>query len=142
MQLLRHNSAREHAKSIKEAGEDRPWRARRRSQGSTAPAALTSLSVARCQAAELERGELALTEAARDKGAIWSQSRWCPWPAGHSPGLAGVFRDLETVRLRRFPGVPLRRSDFPAQAVQLGAARAGNGADLKPRAPHRRRREG
>lgn len=41
--------------------------------GLDAPAALTALTAARRLAAELDRGELVLIEAARDSGATWSQ---------------------------------------------------------------------
>jgi len=89
--------------SRKSAGT-RPWPERRRSQGSTVPAALTSLTVTRLRAAELERGELALTEAARGKGAIRSQPRWVP--------VAGQRHRAEAPRnlSRRCPGPMASRS--------------------------------
>ena len=103
-------------------------------------AALTSLTAARRLAAELERGELALIEAARDGGATWSRIA-AAMGARNRQTAQKRHADLSRRHHPRPPIMDARsqapeRDEAPGEALQLQPARTGTPRAEDDRRPH------
>jgi hypothetical protein len=98
-----------------------------RGGGLTQKAALASLTTARRLAAELERGELALIEAARGGGATWYQ-------------IAAAMGASRRQTAQKTPRRPVAPQPASTESGRAGAGHGSRGRAQRPRQRDRRRR--